>query len=57
MKQIIRDVCLVALGINAALFAFGFMTAAPETMWLALGSGALCVLGIKLEKTKENKED
>ena len=54
MKQIIRDVCLVALGINAALFAFGFMTAAPETMWLALGSGALCVLGIKLEKTIEN---
>jgi hypothetical protein len=33
------------------------MTGAPETMLLALGSGLMCVLGIKLEKTIENKED
>lgn len=57
MKQIMRDVCIAALGINIALFAFGFMTGSPEAMWLALGSGAMCVLGIKLEKTIENKED
>lgn len=57
MKQIMRDVCIAALGINVALFAFGFMTESPETMLLALGSGAMCVLGIKLEKTIENKED
>ena len=57
MKQIMRDVCVAALGINIALFTFGFMTSAPETMWLALGSGVLCILGIILEKTIENKED
>ena len=53
MKQIIRDVCVAALGINVALFVLGTMWGATEMMWVALGSGLLCLLGLKLQQNKE----
>ena len=53
MKQIMRDACVAALGINAALFVLGTMWGATEMMWVALGSGLLCLLGLKLQQNKE----
>jgi len=53
MKQIMRDVCVAALGINATLFVLGTMWGAADIMWLAIGSGLLCLLGLKLQQNKE----
>ena len=51
-----RDICVAAIGANVTLFGFGTLWGMQEMMWLALGSGLLCALGIKLNDiTKEDK--
>ena len=48
-----RDICIAALGANAVLFGLGTLWGLQGMMWLALGSGLLCVLGIKLNNIEE----
>ncbi len=48
----VRNICLAALGANIALFGLGTLWGVEEMMWLALGSGLLCVLGIKLNEER-----
>ncbi len=52
----VRDICLVALGANVVLFALGTLIGMTQMMWLALGSGLLCALGMKLKKITKEEE-
>ena len=52
----IRDVCLAALGANMVLFGLGTLWGMKAMMWLALGSGLLCALGMKLNKITKEEE-
>ena len=51
-----RDICVAAIGANVVLFALGTLWGMEEMMWLALGSGLLCVLGIKLKDTTKEED-
>ena len=51
MKDTLRVVMLVAIGVNLTLFGFGTLIGSKDIMWLALGSGLLCYLGFKLNQT------
>ena len=51
-----RDICLAALGANMVLFGLGTLWGMETMMWLALGSGLLCALGMKLNKITKEEE-
>ncbi len=51
-----RDICVAAIGANVVLFALGTLWGMEEMMWLALGSGLLCALGMKLNKITKEEE-
>jgi len=56
LKKTMRDICVAAIGANIILFGLGTAWETEAMMWLALGSGLLCVLGIKLNDTTKEED-
>tara|TARA_B100001250_G_C19791020_1_gene786491 strand:- start:1719 stop:1883 length:165 start_codon:yes stop_codon:yes gene_type:complete len=54
MKGIMRDLCFTAIGANITLFALGTMWGNTDMMWLALGSGLLCAIGLRFKQERED---
>ena len=45
-KALVRDLMLIAVGMNLSLFAFGAYMGSRELVWLSGLSAFLCIFGI-----------
>jgi hypothetical protein len=46
LKALVRDLMLIAVGMNLSLFAFGAFMGSLELIWLSGLSAFLCIFGL-----------